>query len=95
MKFYFMAHKKSHNHECRELPCIQLPPIISHITLVHCKNQEIDVDKFVLTQLQTTFRFHQLLHAVQKPQFCNVGPTLEGREKNETKYAKLEPRTAE
>lgn len=95
MKFYFMAHKKSHNHECRELPCIQLPPIISHITLVHCKNQEIDVDKFVLTQLQTTFRFYQLLHAVQKPQFCNVGPTLEGREKNETKYAKLEPRTVE
>lgn len=45
-------------------PCFpQLPTVItSYIITAHCQNQEADIGAVLLTQTQTLFGFHQLLH---------------------------------
>ena len=54
-----------------------------------------DSDTFLLTQAQTLFRFHQLSHAAQEPQFCKAGPPLEGGEENDINSTKLESRAGD
>lgn len=42
----------------------QLPPMLtSYITIVHCQDQETDVDIILLTQVEAIFRFHQFSQA--------------------------------
>lgn len=66
-----------------------------YITTVHCQNQETVIDTVLLTQVQTLFRFHQLLHLTcsSRAPALQDRTTLEGREVEETKNAKLESLT--
>lgn len=48
---------------------------------------------FLLNLVQNLSRFHKFLNAGQEPQFCEVGPTLQGKKENDTESTEPESTT--